>query len=390
MFDTRTALPLSLAAATFASMLGLGLMVPALPLLTGGDAVAAAGLVSAFGIARVAAAVPAGLIADRAGLRLAGALGLLLLFAGSVLGAFPLGYGGLLVTTLLQGIGSSVFSTVSMTGLALALGPERRGAAMTWFQAAILLAFSIGPVVGGFVIGHLGLRSPYEIQAGLAVLAAAALPLLPRRAPSAPRLGEAGQRSRPIWTAALIGGAAIAFAGFLARTVTGWTLVPAVSSSLYAMTPDRLGTLIGVATLVNFLLLPINARLVDGMGPVPSIVATTVASILGLLLMAEVPAEWALWVGTAIVMAATGLALPAAGAVVLEGVDPANTGRTMGLFRMAGDIGLAGGPVLVTGTIKALGLPLPAGFSIAAVLVLAAGLVFSAARMGARPRVSAP
>ena len=125
-------------------------------------------------------------------------------------------------------------------------------------------------------------------------------------------------------------------------------------------------------------------------GPVPSIAATTVASILGLLLMAEVPAEWALWVGTAIVMAATGLALPAAGAVVLEGVDPANTGRTMGLFRMAGDIGLAGGPVLVTGTIKALGLPLPAGFSIAAVLVLAAGLVFSAARMGARPRVSAP
>lgn len=156
------------------------------------------------------------------------------------------------------------------------------------------------------------------------------------------------------------------------------------------MTPDRLGTLIGVATLVNFLLLPINARLVDGMGPVPSIAATTIASILGLLLMAEVPAEWAL--GGHRNRDGGDRARPAGrrcGLCSKASIRPIRAAR-WGLFRMAGDIGLAGGPVLVTGTIKALGLPLPAGFSIAAVLVLAAGLVFSAARMGARPRVSAP
>jgi MFS family permease len=368
-------------------MLGLGMMVPALPILTGGEAIAAAGLVSAFGAARVLAAVPAGVLADRVGLRFTGSIGLGLLLLGSIVGSIPLGYGGLVATTVLQGFGSSVFSTVAMTGLVLALGPQHRGAAMTWFQAAMLLAFSIGPVIGGFVIGWFGARSPYETQAILAVAAMLVLPRLPARPPVAERAARATAAASPavrLWTLGLVGGAAIGFAAFLARTVTGWTLVPAVSASLYAMAPDRLGWLIGAATLVNFALLPVNARFVDSLGPVPSIVATTLASILGLVLMAEWQSEAALWIGTAIVMAATGLALPAAGAVALEGVQPQATGRTMGLFRMAGDIGLASGPVVVTGIVRALGLPLLFGFAVSAAIVLLCGAVFALTRMGSR------
>ncbi|MEJ1160600.1 MFS transporter [Prosthecomicrobium sp. N25] len=381
-------LPVPLAGATFASMLGLGMMVPALPILTGGEPVAAAGLVSAFGIARVAAAVPAGILADRAGLRATGALGLALLVAGSVVGVMPLGYPGLVATTLLQGAGSSVFSTVAMTGLVLALGPERRGTAMTWFQAAILLAFSIGPVIGGLVIGLLGPRSPYAIQAVLGILAALVLPTLPLRPvqSGAPARSAGASPSGRLWTAGLVAGAAIGFSAFLARTVTGWTLVPAVAASQHAMSPDRLGLLIGLATLANFVLLPANARIVDGLGPTPSIVATTLAALAGLLLMAIVPAEWALWLGTTLVMAASGLALPAAGAVVLEGVAAGATGRTMGLFRMAGDVGLAVGPVVVTGLTRAFSLATPAGFTVTAGIVLGAGLVFAAARSGAAAR----
>lgn len=380
--------PIPLALATFASMLGLGMMVPALPMLTGGEAIATAGLVSSFGAARVIAAVPAGILADRMGLRLTGAIGLVLLLAGSVLGSIPLGYGGLVATTVLQGFGSSVFSTVAMTGLVLALGPQHRGAAMTWFQAAMLLAFSIGPVIGGFVVGWFGVRAPYEAQAVLAIAAMLVLPMLPSAPPSADRpkhpAQQPGAAAVRFLTAGLVGGAAIGFASFLARTVTGWTLVPAVSASLYAMAPDRLGWLIGVATLVNFALLPVNARVVDSLGPVPSIVATTLACMIGLELMAEWPSEAALWIGTAIVMAATGLALPAAGAVVLDGVGPEATGRVMGLFRMAGDIGLAAGPVIVTGLVAALALPTLAGFAVTALIVFLCGIVFAASRAGGR------
>ncbi|WP_407049867.1 MFS transporter [Methyloraptor flagellatus] len=93
-----------LAFATLLASLGLGMLVPALPMLTAGEGPAAQSfLVSLFGVARLVCSLPAGWLADRLGLRRVAVAGLLLLVAGSALGALDGDFRILSLALALQG-----------------------------------------------------------------------------------------------------------------------------------------------------------------------------------------------------------------------------------------------------------------------------------------------
>ena len=253
-----TALPI--AAATFATMLGMGMMVPALPHLTAdsGGAVAAGALVSAFGVARLAVNLPAGAFADRYGIAPTAVLGLLVLVAGSLVGYGLPGFWPLAAALALQGAGAAVFSTAAMTALVLAAGPERRGAAMSWFQGALLLAMGIGPVVGGLVVDRAGAVAPFLIEAVLGVAALAAVRVLPRAA--APAAGPGTPVAVSLLSAALAAGAAMGFAAFFARVGGAWNVVPAVALHDHGLSSSHLGWIVGAATLANFAVMPFAAH----------------------------------------------------------------------------------------------------------------------------------
>lgn len=375
----------ALAAATFVTALGLGMLVPAFPLLTADRGTTALGLlVSTFGFARLLVSLPSGFAVDRFGLRPVALAGILVLAAGSLLGGVDRGLYGLAGAIALQGAGSAIFATAAMSALALAAGPERRASAMSWFQGALLISFAVGPVAGGFVVAAFGPHSPFFVQALLCLPALALLPVFPAR-PGAG--GRAAGVPGPILSRGLVGGSSLAFAGFFARAVVSWVLAPVLAVTLLHLTPDHLGVIIGAATAVNLIVLPLNARLITKAGPVMALGVAAAAIVAGLLVMPVSLSEPALWLALVLILSGTGALLPAASVLALEGVQPHHVGRAMGTFRMLGDVGMAVGPVAVTGLSAAIGIGGHAtGFLVTLAAVLVCLALFTATRV-AKPAV---
>jgi MFS family permease len=367
-----------LAAATFATSLGLGMLVPAFPLLTAGQPQTVLGLlVSAFGTARLLVSLPAGLAIDRLGLRPVAAAGTVILFAGSALGAAGLGFFGLLAAIALQGAGSAVFATAAMSAMALAAGPAGRARAMSWFQGALLLAFALGPVAGGTVVARFGPLSPFLVQAALCLPALALLPAFATgRGP-----GRAAGAAGSVLSRGLVGGSSMAFAGFFVRAVISWVLAPVLAVTLLDLSPDRLGLIVGAATLVNLAVLPLNARLIARRGAAVALAAGLAATIGGLLVLPVSLSEPALWLALVLILSGTGAMMPAASVLALDGVHPGRIGRAMGLFRTVGDVGMALGPTAVTALAGLIGGGYRIGFFVTLAAVALCFALFAASRL---------
>ncbi|MDJ1158165.1 MFS transporter [Chelatococcus sp. SYSU_G07232] len=371
-------LPISIA--VFVAMLGLGMLVPVLPALaarSSSSALAAGALLSGFGVARLISNVPAGLLADSAGIRATMGVGLVLIAFGAFLGAREAGYAPLVASILLQGAGGAVFVTAALTAFVDRAGPARRGTAMAWYQGALLLAISIGPCFGGLLAERYDARAPFVCQGVLALLTLGIV-LRVRGEGTAPKRQNGpslGLLGRPALFAACFMG----LAGFFARTAAAWGLVPVVAPTLHGMTPSDVGLLIGVGTAANFIALPLVGRATDRWGARPTLLVTAALTVAALVLLAAVPQAWALWLGTALVMVGTGAMLPAAGSLALAAGADAGTGAVTGLVRATGDLGMALGPIAATGLAAAAGLPAVDGFWITAALVAGASGLFLAA-----------
>ncbi len=378
---------LPIAAQLFIAMIGMGMMVPILPTLIpdGAAGAASAGLaLSMLGVSRLLANVPAGMLADRVGVRPTMAIGLSVLAAGGLLAGSAPGFALLLLAILLQGMGGAFFSTAAITALVDRAGPARRGAAMSWFQGAMLLALSLGPPIGGVIAQRVAPHAPFLVQAALAVLALAAVGLS-RPARAVPP--AAGTRASPV---ALLGSMAVlaaglmGFAGFFARTAAGWSLVPLIGPQRFAMDAEEVGLILGVATVANFAVLPAVAHATDRWGARVALLIATAVTLAAIALLALVPEPWGLWAGTVLVMVGSGAMLPSAGALVLEAATGTGTGAATALYRTLGDVGIALGPVGSTTIASLAGLPITGGLWVTAGVVAASTAVFLSA--GARGR----
>lgn len=374
--ESRTAV-FAIIIAAFAATLGIGMLIPAIPALTVGlPAVAHGALISAFAFARILVEVPAGFTIDRVGARLSSVIGLGIMIAGALLGVPDLGYGMLMVSVVVQGAGIAIFSTAAMTALINIYGPTGRGTAQTLFQGALLLSYSAGPVVGGYVVGALGPRAPFMLEALLGIVALPISLLMPRGAATA-RKAAGTLRVTP----GLASGTVMTFAGFLARITISWVVVPAVASTMLALSPQHYGLIIGAGTALNLVFLPLNARLIDRWSASRTVLAASALTLAGVVLMWLMPVQWALWVGTASVMIGTSALVTAAATVALEGIPPEQTGAVTGTNRAAGDIGTAVGPILASGATTLLGLTAAGGFAITATVLMVCLAAFAVLRL---------
>ncbi len=361
-----------IAAATAASLLGLGMMVPALPLIaqeTGSDATAAGLMVGSFGIARLLVATPSGLMTDRIGAARTAMIGLVILALASVAGYLTRGFVPSMLSIAAQGAGSSFFSTAAMTALVLKAGPAQRGRAMTWFQTAILISFTVGPVIGGQVVSHFGPYAPFLVHALLSIAALATVRQMPQ-APAARPTGAAAQPAVSLWTLALLIGALGGFAAFFARLAVAWNIVPVAALTLFGMDTSMLGWVIGAGTALNLAAMPFLPRLIDGWGARPTFLLATSVNALAMLALFLMPVTAMLWIVTAIVLLATGVMIPAATTLALTGAAPQVMGRVMGLVRTAGDTGMAVGPIVVPAIVAFGGFGIMAGLLVCLAVTL--------------------
>ena len=111
----------------------------------------ASSLMSIFSITGLLLALPAGLVLQRFGPLVTGAVAMLSVIAGSVLAATTTDYGVLLLSRAVQGVGIGLIGVTAPAVVAAAFPPERRGTPMgiwaMWVPVGGLLMYLVAPTL---------------------------------------------------------------------------------------------------------------------------------------------------------------------------------------------------------------------------------------------------
>src|SRR6185437_14369717 len=154
-----------LSAVSFTVALGYGIVAPSIPAFARGfgvSAAAAASVISAFALMRVAGALPAGRLADRFGERRTMAVGIGIVAVSSLVAGLSHSFVQLIVLRGVGGVGSAMFSVGAQTLLLRTVRSGQRGRASGLYSGGFLLGTISGPAIGGLVAAW-SLRAPFFI-----------------------------------------------------------------------------------------------------------------------------------------------------------------------------------------------------------------------------------
>lgn len=338
-----------LALSIFSSMLGVGIIVPLLPIYArdlGATGTELGLLVASYFIARTIFMPFVARLSDRIGRKLFISTGLLIyavaslgyIFAGNVL--------HLIIVRSIQGFAGSMIVPIAMAYVA-DLAPEgEEGKWMGYTNAAFFSGFGIGPILGGLLSEKFGMDLPFYLMGSLSLLAfLVTVPLLPNIKPD-----NTGLKKRlPLKSVArnrVVGGILIyrftmslgigVFTGFL----------PVYASENVSLTSSLIGILVGTSTfLMSFLAAPFG-RIVDKVNKRMFII---LGNLVYLASLASIPlaSNFLLLFMVCIFRGIGGAtSLPPATAMMVQEGRKFGMGSAMALLTMAMNIGMSLGPII--------------------------------------------
>jgi DHA1 family multidrug resistance protein-like MFS transporter len=381
---------------SFTVALGYGIVAPDIPAFArnfGVSTAAAGGVISAFALARVVGALPAGRLVDRFGEHMVMAAGIAIVAVSSILAGFSGSFAQLIVLRGVGGLGSAMFGVSAQTLLLVSVTSEQRGRASGLFSGGFLVGGISGPAIGGLVAAW-SLRAPFLIYGGMlvvpAIIAAAVLRDAPNRPSAADQRGArpfAGL-ARALKSAAYRAAAAANLAdGFAAMGVRS-AIVPLFVRDVLHRSAVWTGIGFGVVGVLNAATLLPGGRVADMLGRRPVVIAGCLVSAGGMTMLALLPGLWGYLAALGVFGVGSGL-LDVAPAAMIGDILHGRGGTVVASYQMAGDVGTVSGPVAAGFLVDTVSYG--AAFGLAAgVLGLAAGLGFSAPETRWRQPAPAP
>lgn len=374
-------------------MMGIGLVSPVLPQYarTFGVSITMVGLLTTtFGLARLVVDIPVGRLTEWVGRRPVLIAGPLVQAIGSVASGLAGNFGQLLAFRIVQGIGSSMYTTAAMITVADLSTPSNRGQVMSLYQGSLLLGAGLGPTLGGVLAQYLGLRAPFFVFGGLATLAALwgyfRLPesrSQPDREPSSETdTGHAVAHASPASAGGLMPllrnpnfllVSMVTFGFFFMRTGARNQILPLLAYDRLGLTPGSIGFALTVASLMNFLTLMVAGGLSDRVGRKAVITPGCLITAVSLFMLTQSGSYGSLLLSCVAMGIGTGIAGPTPSAYVADIIPRENYSGGMSLYRAIGDLGFVIGPVLLGWMADARGFDAPLLFT-AVFFVVAASL----------------
>lgn len=392
-----------LSGTVFLVMIGISIITPALPQYAtelGASAFLVGVLVGALPATRVLLDLPSGAFGDRFGNRFMMRLGLGIIATTSLLAYVAFDYWVLLAVRAAEGIGSAFYVTSSLAALARHVPAERRGRYMGIYVNALLIGQVIGPVIGGFVVLWWGLRAPFGVYSGLALVGILLITVgfqpTPRAEGPSARVDFAAvrrllrDRSYILVNIGTMGTFFIR-SGLITTVIPlyiyyNWSAVDRTTAATFT------GVLITTNALASLFTLYPSGWIADRVGrKIPFVTSLLLAGIVSPFLFFTTD------LGTAIpIMFVYGLVLGLHGPLAAWATDltpPEIMGTSMGLYRTLGDLGFLLGPVLLGAVLQLTmvdGRVTIAPFLFASVWVIVSGLALLLARdpVGERQRAS--
>lgn len=367
---------LMICGSTVLVMAGQGVVGPVLPLFARNFNVSAAvvGLTfTAFGLARLLLNIPAGIWADRRGRRF-------LLIGGPILTAIGMVGSGLapsiwvlLAWRLAAGAGSALYMTGAQIYLIDIAGEQERGRYIATNQGALLVGVSAGPAIGGLVADAYGLRAPFLLVGGAALLTAIygwfRLPETLNRSAGQPEAQPADQptddqptaessapepsqpagptrndlsffRSRQFVAIGLVSMSIFSIRG------SRQSLVPLYVSEQFNFGTAQIGLIFTALGAVGLLLIAPAGWLADNRPRKPVIVTAGYVAAVGVAAAAFAPTAGLFIAGLLVSSLGFGVCGPAPAALVADIAPEHLRGSAMGSYRTWGDLGIVLSPPL--------------------------------------------
>ena len=253
-------------------MLGVGLVLPILPLYARSFDVGYAGvgiLVGAYALTRLVADIVSGPVIDRIGERVAAAAGLLTVSCSALLTGLASTYVLAVVFWACAGAGSALVFAAMYSHLLKLVPHERMARPLSVFYGAFNAGVICGGFLAGVVAGWLGLAAPLFATAATSLVAAILyLRLLPRQriGPRRPHDIEPGGVSRIVAVLRTpgIGTALVTNLAYLWMVAAVFdTLVPLFASDELDMSTFGVGVVFAVALAAEFVILYPAGSLAD-------------------------------------------------------------------------------------------------------------------------------
>jgi len=365
---------------------GTGVMVPTLPLYADTFNVSLSLVsfaVAAIGLGTLVSNVPAGMLIARVGRERMMVVGASALALSTLLIVYLPYFPALVILRFLAGVASAMWTISRMAYLADAVPLRDRGRAISLFGGASRIGTFVGPALGGFIAQAFGLTAAFYLAALAAALAAAftAAPLLfarrvssgvadPRAiAPRAMRWSVVGGVLRDHYRELGAAGTAQIFAQMIraGRQI----IIPLYASRVIGLDVAQIGAVVSISSAVDMSLFLPAGFLMDKLGRKYASVPSFLVMAVGMAMVPFATSYVGMLAATCVIGFGNGIG---SGTMMTLGADlapPGATGEFLGVWRLIGDVGSTGGPLVVGGIADLIGLTFSA-LALSAVGVLAA------------------
>ena len=379
---TRNPIVLPVYAPTLLLAIGGGMLTPILPLYASsfGASYALIGIVlGSRGLGTILGDLPAGMLIRRVGQRRLMMIGLVCIaFCGLAMSTAQALW-MLILYGLLEGVGSALWNISRHAYLTDAAPQGQRGRAIATFGGIFRTGNLIGQALGGLLGAWLGLRAPFAVYAVIA-LVTLIFPALFGVDGAHHQAHKAGHgHSVNLWHVIRDNYKVLLSAGvgqlFAQMIRSGRNIVvPLYGADVLGLSVQSVGLVMSISSTIDALMFFPAGHIMDRFGRKYAYVSCFLIQGIGMTLIPFTTSFALLTLATSLIGFGNGLG---SGTMMTLGADLAPKdamGEFLGVWRLIGDGGALGGPLLVGSLADLLSLT-PAIFAIAIIGMIAAGIL---------------
>jgi len=337
-----------LALSTFTAMIGMGVIIPIIPVYVeqmGVTGIWIGILFAVYSGTRVIMAPFIGRLSDRKGRKPLLIAGLIVSIVASLGYIWAGNAWQLVLVRLVHGAAGGMIFPIAMSYIG-DLSPEgKEGTWMGYFSATVFIALGVGPLLGGVLTEHFGMTVTFATMSCLGFLAfLLASILLPESRPQ-----QLADKARVSFRAMLSSGMIQGLLGYRLTLEAGWGAYIGFISILAArlgLGPSQIGILLTANILTSSLMMIPFGRIADKVNKKGMIIVSGLVTAASFAAMPLVGGFWsllALNVFTGIVGAAE---FPPSSALIIAEGRRFGMGSTVAVITMATSAGMVVGPLM--------------------------------------------